>query len=186
VIALVLIVSGCGNKENRNSDKLDVAAAALLSGNRQELNPVSAADEAAAEKLLAEKRAKAKAEEEELAKSIAALTVLPAQLPKSLEIACEGLLEAYHGFQLRVRANDGRALMNWWDNKRLELGKVRQTCMALASVQAAACQTNALTQAEGKFGAFENKIMGDCVELFAAKNRDEVRRLQIAEQAANK
>lgn len=86
----------------------------------------------------AEEEAK-KAREEMYAKAVA----LPAQMPKSLDVACAQASEAYDKFmQSKLQ---GTALEKWNSTKQVDLEKGLEHCKQLGSIEVAACQGHALT-----------------------------------------
>lgn len=117
----------------------------------------------------AEREAKAKAEKDAEDARLAAvdkLTVLPAKLPKDIKKACDAVADAqlkffetmYTGPELeKLKAAQGT-------QRPMTLSQ----CTSTGSIQAAACQANALTTAEDPaLKASISDIMRVCLEKFA-------------------
>ena len=72
---------------------------------------------------------------------IEAAAKLPAELPASLEKACDAFVETYDAFML---AGEEKEVLQWWDGHRKKLGEARSKCMVRKSIEVAACSTEAL------------------------------------------
>lgn len=107
---------------------------------------------AKAQEQLAETEEKRKAEqrkaaEEKAAKKEAELTAamqLPAELPATIEEACDAMLASYDDFMKRGAEKD---VLAWWDGRRQKLALVRRDkCELPGSIPGAACSSVALMQ----------------------------------------
>ena len=129
-----LWVAGCDGGEAdptiakalETKSEMEVAAAAVADKKREEAQAAKAAADAAEAARKAELQAAAK---------------LPAELPKSLEQACDAFVETYDAFML---AGKEKEVLQWWDGHRKKLGEARTTCLVRKSIEVAACGTEAL------------------------------------------
>lgn len=110
------------------------------------------------------KAAAAKKAEEDAAKKIDEITVLPAKLPKKLDKACDEVNTAFDGFMKRASSDT----TSWDSKKGTQLGMMKKTCME-ATVEVAACQANALTNATPELLKEIPTILGKCIEKFSKK-----------------
>lgn len=117
----------------------------------------------------AEREAKAKAEKDAEDARVAAvdkITVLPAKLPKDLKKACDAVAEAQLKFFEKMY--EGPELEKLKAAQGTQRPMTISQCTSTGSIQAAACQANALTTAEGpELKASISDIMRVCLEKFA-------------------
>jgi hypothetical protein len=117
----------------------------------------------------AEREAKAKAEKEAEEARVAAvdkLTVLPAKLPKDIKKACDAVAEAQLKFFEKMY--EGPELEKLKAAQGTQRPMTISQCTSTGSIQAAACQANALSTAEGpELKASISDIMRVCLEKFA-------------------
>ncbi len=88
-------------------------------------------------------RAEKDAEESARTAEIAAAATLPAELPGSLDDACDAFVEKYDAFML---AGEEKEVLEWWDGHRKKLGERRSKCMLQGSLKVAACGAVALRE----------------------------------------
>ncbi len=91
-------------------------------------------DEAVAAKEAAERL------EETRSAEVTAAAKLPAELPVSLDAACEDLVQSFDTFML---AGSEKDVLQWWDGHRKKLGERRSNCLLQKSIEVAACGTQA-------------------------------------------
>lgn len=114
-----------------------------------------------------EREAAEKAKVEEAAKrqaAIDALLVLPEKMPKKLDKACKAASEAEDAFMLRHF--DGEAVEKWNGAKSSQLQMAVATCKKLGSIEAAACQVNALETAPPEMKKALPDLKRGCMEKF--------------------
>ncbi len=83
---------------------------------------------------------------------LSAAVKLPAELPKTLDDACDAFVKSYDGFMKRGKEKD---VLQWWDGRRRKLGEHRASCVTRGSVQLAACGSHALTLPLQSLSEFE-------------------------------
>lgn len=128
--------------------------------------PKPAEDEGVA-KRRAEREAKKKAEDEAAAAkkaAIEALAVLPPKLPKDIKKACEGVADAQLEFFKRVF--EGPELEKLQAAQGTQRPMTVSSCTKLGSVEVAACQSHALSQAKVELKSEVSEIMRVCIEKF--------------------
>lgn len=117
----------------------------------------------------ADREAKAKAEKDAEDARVAAvdkLTVLPAKLPKDIKKACDAVAEAQLTFFEKMYT--GPELEKLKAAQGTQRPMTISQCTSTGSIQAAACQANALTTAEGpELKTSISDIMRVCLEKFA-------------------
>lgn len=130
-------------------------------------------EDAELEKRVAERRekrlAEQKAAEEAEAKKKAALDavcVLPKNMPKKLADACKAVGEAQDAFMKRMYADDPGTLEKWSSAKNTQLPMTITTCTKTGSIEAAACQANALTQAPPELAKELPELLRTCIDKF--------------------
>lgn len=133
----------------------------------------SAADKEVEERL-AKKRAEREAAEKaaaEKVEAIKALAVLPAEMPKDLEAACNGVATAQDEFM--KRNFDGEGLQKWEEAKGTQMGMMKTSCIKAQSIEIAACQTNAMNTAPTEFKKDLPDILSACIDKFGATDGGE-------------
>lgn len=121
------------------------------------------------EERLAKKRAAREAEAkalEDKANAIKALAELPAEMPKDLEAACNGVATAQDEFM--KKHYDGEGLQRWEEAKGTQMGMLKTGCIKAQSIEIAACQANAMANAPGDFKKDLPDILAACIEKFSA------------------
>lgn len=138
----------------------------------QEKAAAAEAEKAEEEKRIEERKAKREAEEkaelEAAAKKqeqIAALAVLPDKYPKKLDKVCAEVGKAQNAFMDRVYADDPETLEKWKATPSAQ-EMIVATCKKGGSVEAAACQINALNQASADFKKSFPELLSACNEKF--------------------
>jgi hypothetical protein len=135
----------------------------------------AAAKKAAEEKALADGIAKRKADREAKEKAkedaekarlaeIDALCVLPEKMPKNLDKACAEVAAANDRFMLRLY--EGEAVTKWNAAKGTQLQMQKATCMKTGSIEAAACQINAMDNTPPEHKKALPDILRACIEKF--------------------
>lgn len=118
-----------------------------------------------ANRLKREADVKAKADEAAAHQAaIDALLVLPEKMPKKLDKACKAASEAQDAFMLRHY--DGEAVEKWNAAKSTQLQQAVALCTKLGSIEAAACQSNALTTAPTELKKALPDLLRGCMEKF--------------------
>ena len=141
------------------------AGASAAATPAKESTPVD--DGAAKRKAEREQKAadEAKAKADAAAK-LDALAVLPAKLPKNLDVACKQMLAAYDGFMQKVLVGD--MLTKWkTGGNEMQLAVFRKECLK-RNVEVAACQAHALASAGPDLEPQLASMMGKCAEKFGA------------------
>ena len=121
------------------------------------------------EERLAKKRAEREAEEkakEDKANAIKALAVLPEEMPKKLEAACDGVAQAQDEFM--KKHYDGEGLQRWEEAKGTQMGMLKTNCIKAGNIEIAACQINAMNNAPGEYKKDLPDILAACIEKFSA------------------
>jgi len=121
------------------------------------------------EATLAAKKAKRDAEAkalEDQTNAVAALAVLPEEMPKDVEAACVGAAEAYDKFM--QTHYDGDGLAKWDAAKEGQMEILKSGCIAEGNLEAAACQINALSNAPGELKKEVTSLIDACKAKFAA------------------
>jgi hypothetical protein len=121
-----------------------------------------------AEERVAAKRAEREAEAkalEDKANAIKALAELPAEMPKDLEAACSGVADAQDAFM--QKHYDGEGLKRWEEAKGTQMGLLKTGCVKAGSIEIAACQANAMTNAPGDYKKDLPDILKACIDKFA-------------------
>ena len=150
----LVIVPACDTKSDK-TDKTD--------GKSEQDKAV----EARLAKKRADREAAKKAEEDaETAKQakLEEICVLPEEMPKDLEKACDAVGVAMDGFMLRLF--EGDAVTRWNEAKGTQLGMAKKDCLAKASIENAACQANAMNLATVEIKKALPDLQLKCVEKF--------------------
>jgi hypothetical protein len=129
-----LVVAGCDGGEGDPSiakaletkSDMEVAAAAVAEKKQEEAKAAKAAAEAVETAREAE---------------LASAAKLPAEMPPTLEKACDAFVAKYDEFML---AGGEKEVLQWWDGHRKKLGEARSKCLVRESIEVAACGTEAL------------------------------------------
>jgi hypothetical protein len=141
---------------------------------KEEPAPAKAAEEPKKEddaiaKRRADREAKAKAEKEAEEARLAAvdkLAVLPAKMPKDIKKACDAVADAQLKFFEKMYS--GPELDKLKAAQGTQRPMTLSQCTSTGSLEAAACQANALTTAEGpELKTSISDIMRVCLEKFA-------------------
>lgn len=186
VVGCGLAVSaGCDSGSDGERKDLEAFAKTALADAEAEIK--KEAEEAAREKARLEVEEKKAKEIADHKAAVDALATMPETLPKTLDAACDEVLEAYTEFIKQTYADDAKELMLFYDNKRKRLGERRTKCEAVASIKAAACEAAALRAAvatpedAAKWRDQGLEIMSHCVDKFEP---DAARRIAEAEHEA--
>ena len=123
------------------------------------------ADRIAARKAEDEAKEKA-AEEAEAAKQakLEELCVLPEKMPKNLDKACKEVAAANDRFMLRLY--EGDAVEKWNAAKSTQLAMTTAQCNKFGSLEAAACQINAMDKTEDDMKKALPDLLRTCQEKF--------------------
>lgn len=163
-----VLCGACGGAEEEKRDDLEAFAQTALTGGSTADDEVRKKDEAARKEAYAKKKEAEEAENKLYDETMASILALPEEMPESVDAGCKDMLNSYHEYMLRVHEGDDGELLNWYDRKKTELGARRGTCVKLDSLEAAACQINALDKAPAEFKGHELDILRECAEKFAA------------------
>lgn len=131
-----------------------------------------AEEDAAAAKRKADREAAAAKEKEEadaLAARVAALAVIPDELPKKLDKACGQMLEAYDKFMRTVLEGD---MLTKWETggNEMQLAVFRKECLK-RNIATAMCQANALGSATPDLEKSLPAIMKACADKAAGAGK---------------
>lgn len=113
----------------------------------------------------AEAKAKKDAEEAELA-AIAALAVLPAEMPKKLEKICDARAQAEDDFM--AKHYEGEALEKWNAAKSSQLAFAKTDCVKVGNLEVPACQVEAMTNAPSEMRKKLPDLLKACMDKFGA------------------
>lgn len=94
--------------------------------------------------------AEAKAEADALNATAAAVDkvcVLPEQLPKKLDKACDAVAAAHDAFMLKHYADNPKTIESWKSGKGTQLPMTIAQCIKAGSIEVAACQVHAFETA---------------------------------------
>lgn len=143
-----------------------------------------AADEAAAkkkkeeeesEKRIAERRKKREAEQaekdkavQELQAKVDAVCVLPEELPKKVDKACEAVAEAQDGFMQRLYGDKPETIEKWNNAKGTQVPLTVTQCKKAGSLEVAACQKHGLDNAGPELKKEIPNIFRTCIDKFGA------------------
>ena len=159
---LLPLVPACDNSEEEAKKAAEAKAAA--DKKKAEEEKLAARKKAREDKKKAEKEAEEKKKAE-----IDALCVLPEKLPKKLDKACEEAGVAYDKFMERVYGDNKEVMEKWQQGKKMQMQMMQGTCMKTGSIEAAACQTNALNTAPPEMKKAVSDFAIRCGEKFPKK-----------------
>lgn len=136
---LLALLGACDKQEIERNDLQAAAAAALGEGKDDKTKELEAA-EAEARRLAFEKRKAEEAELQAKLDAIAARVVKQPEKPhKTLEQACDDLILIYENWVKKVYFDDDGFQLNFFDNKKKNLGEVMAKCAKLQSIPATDC-----------------------------------------------
>ena len=150
---LCALLPACDKKEEKKDDK------------KEEKSDVDQKTEERLAKKRAEREAAAKAVEDK-ANAIKALAVLPAEMPKDLEAACDGVAAAQDAFM--QKHYEGEGLQRWEEAKGTQMGMLKTGCIKAGSIEIAACQAAAMGAAPGEYKKDLPDILAACIDTFGA------------------
>lgn len=110
------------------------------------------------------KAAAAKQAEEDAAKKIDEITVLPAKLPKKIDKACDEVSAAFDGFMKRTASDPA----SWESKKGTTLGMMKKDCLT-GKLEVAACEVQAFGAATPELVKAVPAIIAKCIEKFGNK-----------------
>jgi len=160
LLSFVFTASACDNSEAEAKAAADAKAKA----------DEKKADDEALAKRKADREAKKKAKEDAeaaKAKAIDDLCVLPEEMPKKLDKACEDASKAQDEFMMKHY--DGEALKKWNGAKSTQLQMATAQCNKAGSIEAAACQIHALSTAPVEQKKALPDLLRRCLEKFPKK-----------------
>ncbi len=159
---LLPLVPACDNSEEEAKKAAEAKAAA---------DKKKAEEEAlAARKKAREDKKKAEQEAVEKEKAaIDAVCVLPEELPKKIDKACEEVGVAYDKFMERMYGDNKEVMEKWQQGKKMQIQMVTAPCVKLGSIEAAACQINALNTAPPELKKKVSDFATRCAEKFPKK-----------------
>lgn len=165
MLATVVSAVACGGDDGKAGA---TSIQKALSYESKERAAAEAADAKAAAAVKAKKDAEAEAQKAKW-DAVDAVAIVPPDAPTDLKSACEGLAEAYDAF---MRRGNDEAVLKWVNEGRgKKLSAQKSNCIQRKSVEIAACQINALTNAPEQFqhhegGKTARRILIRCVEKF--------------------
>ena len=112
------------------------------------------------------KAAAAQAAEAEKQAQIAAVATLPDKLPKNLDKACDEVAAAQDAFMRKWFPNE---LSKWESAKGTQMGLTKTTCTGTGSIEVAACQAKALTDAPEALRKEVPALFSTCIDKFGPK-----------------
>lgn len=158
LLAIAMLSGACDSPDPAKTDK------------KAEPEPRAAAPDEALAKHKAEREQAERDEQEakaKLAAQIDALAVIPAQLPKKLDKACEAMLASYDGFMRKTLQGD---MLTKWETggNEMQLAVFRKECLK-RDIATAACQAHALAEAPAELADHLADIMTACNEKATAE-----------------
>jgi hypothetical protein len=154
------LTAACGGGSKPADDKKVEAKAADTK--------VAPVDEAVA-KRKAERLAKEQAVKDAEAKKqeqIKALAQLPATLPKKLDKACDEVAKVQDAFMQRMFPDQAAKLAA---GKAKQMADTKTACMGTGSIEVAACQAKALTDAPEELRKEIPALLIACIEKYGTK-----------------
>lgn len=134
-VLLLGCVTACG--DGGGVDKSIVQA---VSTENETVNAKKALEEKAAAAAKS-KREAAAADEAALQAAIDSAAVAPPELPESLDVACQGVVEAYDTF---MKSGSEKDALLWSDRRRHKMGERKTACLKVGNIRIAACEAVAL------------------------------------------
>ena len=157
MLTVGLLTSACSDGGGSN-DSIEAAFAHVAKGRDEAEAKVKAAEKMNSLKKQAEEEA-AKAKEEAFTK----LIEVPAKGPADLDAACASVVEAFDKYQ-EARLDEAE-MQRYEATKQPDLDKLSKACHGHGNTRAAACQANALKNADGQFVADDAPfILSKCEE----------------------
>jgi len=157
ILTFALLSTACG-PSGPSPDELDAKKAAE---DKKKANDDALAARKA--KREAEEQAKKDAAEAEAA-SIMALAVLPEEMPKKLDKACDDRAQAEDDFM--NKHYEGDALAKWNSAKGTQLAFAKQSCLKVGNLEVPACQINAMTTAPEELRKKLPDLLKACMDKF--------------------
>lgn len=154
-----LVLTACDDSAQKEAEAKAVAEAKAAEEAQQKKADELRLKREAADKLEAEAEAVRQAQ-------IDALAVLPAKFPKKLDKVCQEVGVAQNAFMDRVYADEPETLEKWKANPSATQ-MIVATCTKGGSVEAAACQINALNEAPADFKKTFPELLSACNQKFA-------------------
>lgn len=151
-------MAACGGNKPAEAKKQEAAADAKAA-------PV---DDAVARRR-AEREAKEQAvkdAEEKKLQQIKDLAALPEKLPKKLDKACDEVAAAQDAFMQKWFPDQAS---QWASGKGTQLGLTKKTCVSGGSIEVAACQAKALTDAPEELRKEIPALFSSCIDKFGPK-----------------
>jgi hypothetical protein len=163
VVLLAWGVAGCGGgaAQAEEKQKKEEAAAAKKAEEEDGIKKRKAEREA--------KEAAAKQAEADKQEKIKALAVLPDKLPKKLDKACDAVAAAQDQFMVKWFPDQKD---QWASGKGTQLGLTKTTCIKGGSIEVAACQASALSNATEDLRKEIPGLFSACIEKFGKKDGD--------------
>ena len=175
--SLMALTSGCDKEETKKRDDLEAAAAAALGeGKDDKTKELDAKEEQARKQAYAEHKAEEEAEKAKLEAIAAKVVKGRDEQPKDLDAACTELIEVYSDWVKAVYFDDDGFQIEFFDNKKKNLGAVKGKCAKLGSIEATTCMVEVVKgvtaedfpEADRKLIQGKPEFLFDkCVEKFA-------------------
>lgn len=160
-VTAAIVAGGCGER----SDSEGIVPAAAFE--RPDKDEAVAKLEAAKRKADARAEEAAVAREAELDALAEAVTVLPTKMPKSIKVACAEVSDALDSIVRRQFANDPAGLAEWESSREAMLTERRTECESLGELDVAACEANALRNADARLLGDAFGLIERCQKKFA-------------------
>ncbi|MEM6997120.1 MAG: hypothetical protein AAF721_41835 [Myxococcota bacterium] len=162
-LPLLLSFSVACDSSAKSESAADKKAAAAKAEEEETAKRIAARKE----KRLAEEKAKQDAIDAKQAK-VDAVCVLPEQVPKKLDKACAAVSDAHDAFMLRLYADKPEVIEKWNGGKKMQLDLTVGQCKKTGSLEVAACQANALTNATAEIKKEIPAIFKTCIDKFGS------------------
>lgn len=157
-----VLLAGCGGGSKPEEAKKDEGKAAAKADAKPPVDDALAKRKADRE---AKEQAVKDAEAKKL-KLVQDLAVLPAKLPKKLDKACDEVAAAQDAFMQKWFPDQAS---QWASGKGTQLGLTKKTCVSGGSIEVAACQAKALTDAPEELRKEIPALFTACIDKFAKK-----------------
>jgi|GEM_PF-2463726 len=144
-LACCTALAGCDEGDATKRDDLEAAAAAVLGGGKDD--KAKELDEKAAEERRQKRQqelAKQAEDDARLAAITEAMVKAPAKPSKTLLVACDALVVVYAEWVKAVYFDQDGFQLDFFDNKKKNLGAVKGRCAKLASIPAADCMVEVI------------------------------------------
>lgn len=156
---MAVLTTACGGGSKPAEDKKPEPAADTK---------VAAPDDAVAKRRAAREAKEQEAKDAEAKKQqqIKDLATLPEKLPKKLDKACDEVATVQDAFMQRMFPDQAAKLAA---GKAKQMADTKSACMGAGSIEVAACQAKALTDAPQELRKEIPALLSACIEKYGAK-----------------